>query len=235
MTNPKTSGIDLSIFPDGLRQTVERHQREFAGGRMQLEEAPAGDEQAEAQEQSEETSGDEQLGESGKKALTAERQRAKDAEKANKELTEKVSTMETKFNSLIEALTGKAPEAEVTADDAVAQLTELTNQLEQRDSQAADRARRSEIKAAATAARFSDPTDALAYVDLSKVAITEDGDVDSAAVKQLVDDLAKAKPYLVKAAPKPPSAGQVGVGSKGAGNSSVTGISRIAAALKNNK
>ena len=42
MPNPKTSGIDLSIFPDGLRETVERHQREFAGGRMQLEQDPAG-------------------------------------------------------------------------------------------------------------------------------------------------------------------------------------------------
>lgn len=225
--------FDLSIFPDGLRETVAAHQAFFRGARMEVEQSTEGEQgnQGEQVNQGDgSTEQDEQLGDAGKKALTAERARVKEAERLNKELTDKVSGMETTFSALIEALTGKAPEAEVTADDAVNQLTELKNQLEQRDKAAADKTRRAEIKAAATAAGFSDPSDALAYIDLSKVDINDDGDVDSAAVASLVDELAKKKPYLVKN--QTPGAGQIGVGKQGSSDSTLSGIGRVASALK---
>lgn len=60
---------------------------------------------------------------------------------------------------------------------------------------------RAEVKAAAATAGFQDPGDAVAQLGdkFSSVAVTDTGDVDEAAVKALVDDLATAKPYLLKA------------------------------------
>lgn len=230
----KPSGLDLSIFPDALRQIVAGHQALFAGARMEEGDDPAPADtppEPDADATSDDDS-DEKLGESGKKALVAERQRAAAAEKANKELTEKVSGFEGKFNALVEALTGKAPESEVTAEDAIAQLTELKNSIEQRDQAAADRARRVEIKAAATAAGFNDPNDALIGADLSTVPVGETGEADSAAAKALVEKLAKAKPYLVKSGTKLPTPGQLGQGNKGANTGTAPGVSRLAAAFQ---
>lgn len=53
-----------------------------------------------------------------------------------------------------------------------------------------------ELKAAA-GARFEDPNDAVIYIDTSSL-ISEDGDVDSDAVKAAIDKLLTDKPYLEK-------------------------------------
>jgi hypothetical protein len=59
---------------------------------------------------------------------------------------------------------------------------------------------RAEVKAAASAAKFFDPADAAVLLSdkFKDVKVTEDGDVDEDAVKALVEQLAKAKPHLVK-------------------------------------
>lgn len=64
----------------------------------------------------------------------------------------------------------------------------------------------SEARALAAAAKFRDPGDAVRFLDLSAVKVTDDGDVDQSALKSLLDDLAKEKDYLLvkDEAPKPP-------------------------------
>lgn len=57
-----------------------------------------------------------------------------------------------------------------------------------------------EARALAAAASFHNPRDAAQLVDLSKVKVSDDGDVDGDAVKALIDELATERPYLVKAA-----------------------------------
>lgn len=56
---------------------------------------------------------------------------------------------------------------------------------------------RAEAKALAATAKFRDPADAVAFLDLSKVTVNEDGDVDAKALGVALADLAKEKPYLV--------------------------------------
>ena len=43
---------------------------------------------------------------------------------------------------------------------------------------------------------MTDPADALRFVDASKFAVGEDGEVDSAAVQEAIADLLKERPYL---------------------------------------
>lgn len=56
----------------------------------------------------------------------------------------------------------------------------------------------SEVKALASVAGFNDPADALAVIDPAKLPVKDD-EPDTEAIKKLVDDLANAKPYLLKA------------------------------------
>jgi len=57
------------------------------------------------------------------------------------------------------------------------------------------RIKKAEVRAAATG-KLADPADALVYLDLSKIEVGEDGEVDSKAVNAAIDDLIKNKPYL---------------------------------------
>lgn len=63
------------------------------------------------------------------------------------------------------------------------------------------RARSAEVRAQAAELGFIKPAQALALVDakeLAKVTVSDDGDADQAAVKKLLDDLAKENPHLLK-------------------------------------
>lgn len=55
----------------------------------------------------------------------------------------------------------------------------------------------SAITAAATAARFADPTDAHAFIDVASITVNDDGKPDGRSVKAAVDKLAKDKPHLI--------------------------------------
>lgn len=54
---------------------------------------------------------------------------------------------------------------------------------------------KAEVRAAATG-KLSDPADALQFLDLSKLEVGDDGEVDGKAVAAAIDDLIKNKPYL---------------------------------------
>lgn len=66
-----------------------------------------------------------------------------------------------------------------------------------------------EARALAAEARFRNPTLAIKAIDTSGVKVADDGTVDAAAIKSLLDELAKAEPYLIddgKVRPKPDDA-----------------------------
>ena len=123
------------------------------------------------------------LGEKGERALHAEKERRKEESARRRELEETVKVLEGKLAA------GTEP-ADVGSDDKIrAAITEeLTASFN-------DRLKRSEVKAAA-AVNFSDPTDALKFLDLSKVQITESGEVNTSDVQDLLDGLLADKPYL---------------------------------------
>lgn len=69
---------------------------------------------------------------------------------------------------------------------------------------------------AQAADKFRNPGTAVRLLDLTGVPVTEDGLVDGAAVKALLDGLATSDPYLLKDdAPPVPTPGQAGIGVSG--------------------
>jgi hypothetical protein len=56
---------------------------------------------------------------------------------------------------------------------------------------------RSEARAAAAAAKFRDPADAVQFLDLSAFTVSDDGTVDEKSLTAALADLATRKPYLV--------------------------------------
>jgi hypothetical protein len=61
---------------------------------------------------------------------------------------------------------------------------------------------RSEVKAAA-AGKLADPSDALALLDLSKLEVSADGDVDADEIADAIDDLLSRKPHLAATGKRP--------------------------------
>jgi hypothetical protein len=99
----------------------------------------------------------------------------------------------------------------------------------------AEKARTTEVRTQAAALGFHDPADALALIppaELAKVTVDDNLDADGAAVRTLLEAIAKTRPYLVK------SAGQqtadyrlAGIGGAGSGTrpEPAPGIARMAA------
>lgn len=88
----------------------------------------------------------------------------------------------------------------------------------------AERTRTSGILAGAearaqAAERFRNPATAVKLLDLSGVSVDDEGVVDAAGVKALLDSLAESDPYLLKDdKPEVPTPGQVGLGVGGTGS-----------------
>lgn len=61
--------------------------------------------------------------------------------------------------------------------------------------QADDRIRKAEIRALA-AGKLADPNDALQFLDLSSIEVSDEGAIDSALAEQMIADLLNSKPYL---------------------------------------
>lgn len=66
-----------------------------------------------------------------------------------------------------------------------------------------ERLKKSEARVLASAAKFRDPSDAVAFLDLGKVAVNESGEVDEAAITEQLKTLAETKPYLVDDGKRP--------------------------------
>jgi hypothetical protein len=77
-----------------------------------------------------------------------------------------------------------------------------------------DRLVRAEAKAIAAGAKFRDPSDVIAQLG-THITVAEDGEVDQTALKSLVDDLVKRKPYLVDTGSTTATAADAGIGTTG--------------------
>lgn len=128
-----------------------------------------------------EQEGAEALGDAGKKALQATKDKWKSERDRRRELE----------RELAEARKGAAsdndgaPDAEQVRTEAEQAATAKANQ----------RIVRSEVKAAA-AGKLADPADALLHIDVSKFDVDDDGEIDSDEVAEAIEELVNKKPYL---------------------------------------
>lgn len=72
-----------------------------------------------------------------------------------------------------------------------------------------------EIRAAAAAAKFNDPKDALAHIDVTQFDVDDDGEVDQDEVAEAIKELLAKKPYLAAQGGGPRPDPSQGGGSKG--------------------
>lgn len=129
---------------------------------------------------SDDTPADDSLGDPGKKALAAEREARKKAERDVKDLRARFEQMEEAQNKT------------------AAERAELDKQRQmERDAlaKANERIVSAEIRAAAKG-ELADPGDALTFIDRSDFDVGDDGSVDADAIKSAVADLLNQKPYL---------------------------------------
>jgi hypothetical protein len=119
------------------------------------------------------------LGDSGKKALDAERTAKRAAEKRAKDA-------ELELEKLRKAAMSEQDLAVATARDEA--RTETAGKYQSRIISA-------EIRAAA-GGKLADPSDAVRLLDMSTFSLDDNDEVDSAAVVKAIDELLKSKPYL---------------------------------------
>jgi hypothetical protein len=163
--------------------------------------------------ESSKTDADVNLGDAGKKALEAERNARKEADKrakaAESELEKLRSANKTDAEKAVDAARKEgAAEALKTAN------TRLIN---------------AELRAVAVEAKMRDPRDAGAQLraELDKVEVGADGEVDTDAIKALVTDLKKNKPYLFEdGTTTTSSARDAGIGASGGGGKADPGPGR---------
>jgi hypothetical protein len=120
-----------------------------------------------------------ELGDPGKRALDAERNARRAAERAVKEAQAELEKLrEASLSETERAISQARREAREEA------TRDLNSRLV-----------RAEAKAVATG-RLADPEDIVRYVDLSQFEVDENGNVDVKALNKEIDTLLKAKPYL---------------------------------------
>lgn len=137
------------------------------------------DEPTEAPETPQEAADGDELGESGKKALAAERAAARAAEKRAK---------------TAEAALEKARLENASAEEKALAAARAEGRTEAM-SVANVRLVRAEVKAAAGGV-LQDPEDAVRLLDLSEFEVDDDGEIDTKAITAAVRRLAESKPYL---------------------------------------
>ena len=120
------------------------------------------------------------LGDAGKKAIQAEREARKVAEKAAREANERIAALEAKA-------AGREAEhaAEVEASKARDEVLAKAN----------GRIVSAELRAAASG-KLADPMDALAFIDPTDFEVSDDGAVDADAITAAIADLIERKPHL---------------------------------------
>jgi hypothetical protein len=152
---------------------------ETATETVETEEA-AGQTSAGETEATTEVEGAEHLGDKGKKALDAMKAERKAAQDEARQAKAERDALKAQIEGK-EAEHKAQQEAQKVKDEAL--------------SAANTRILKAEVRAAA-AGKLADPTDALLYIDLSKLDVSDDGEVDADAIKAAVEDLVKNKPYL---------------------------------------
>lgn len=164
---------------------------------------------------------EENLGDKGESALRKERERARKAEAENRRLR----AAEQELAQLKEQ--GATAQERAIAEarrEAAAEATAKAN----------ERILSAEAKAIAGTMDFHNPSRAVALVDLSDVKVDEDGTFDEDAVRDLLRDLAKSDPYLVRSADEGTAPGHRRLGGGGGKNDPepTDADSRIAAGLR---
>lgn len=214
-------------IPQDIRTTVDqimsRNQSMFAGWTMEGEadgaaEAAAAEAAASAAAAQEAAD----LGDAGKQAI--------DRMKAERNAERKrAAAAEAELENLRNA--GQSEQEKAVAAARKEGESEATKRANARLVQA-------EAKALAAAAKFRDPTDVIAQLGarLTEVSV-DDGEVDQAALKTLVDDLAKSKTYLIETGTPAASAADAGIGVTGnqttpAPGSKAADLAQIEADLK---
>lgn len=147
---------------------------------------------------------DDDLGDAGKRALAAERKRAKDAEKALKAANDRLAKLE------------EANQSEADKAIAAAKAEGRTEAL----AEANGRLLHAEIKAAA-AGRLQNPDDAIALLDLSDFSPGDDG-FDQQEITSAIDGLLEARPYLAAGPGATPPPGDPDSGARKSGAGQVT-------------
>ncbi|NEB92440.1 hypothetical protein [Streptomyces bauhiniae] len=140
--------------------------------------APAGGQPAEQPTAHNEAAGDAPLGAAGEKALNEWKARAKAAEKASKEHAARLQAIEDRDKTEVQKAGERATKAE------------------QRATAMVERAARAEVRALA-AAKFADPSDAAAFLNVGEF-VDDDGDIDSKGIEKALTELLKRKPHLGK-------------------------------------
>lgn len=163
------------VFPDGTKLPV------FEGG----SEEPAPDPAPEPDPEPEDD-----LGEKGKKALAAERGRAKEAEKARKAAEKEAAELKDRLEKL-EA--SSKSEGEKALDKARKEAAEEGRKAAMADVH--QHIIKAEVRVAA-AGRLADAEDAVRFLDLDDFQVDADGEVDSKAIAKAIDELLSEKPYL---------------------------------------
>lgn len=127
--------------------------------------------------------GSEALGDAGKKALSAMKEREKAARARARELEREVAEL----RAAIESKDKTPDEQELDAVRREAEAAAIAR--------ANERILRSEIKAAA-AGKLADPEDAFRYLDLAEFEVDESGNVDTSEISDAIHELLERKPYL---------------------------------------
>jgi hypothetical protein len=123
------------------------------------------------------------LGDAGKRALAAEREARKAAEKRAKDAEIERDRLKQASESEQEKAVREAAEEARTEERTKANLRIL----------------RAEVKARA-GTKLADPDDAVRLLDLDALEISDDGEVDTEKIDKAIERLLKAKPYLAPGA-----------------------------------
>jgi hypothetical protein len=125
--------------------------------------------------------GADQLGDAGKQALARMKSERNAARREARELK----------RQLEQAQRPVPPEGEAADPDAL-----KAEGRREAIAEANQRILRVEVRAAAAAAQFNDPADALQYLDLASFGVDDDGNVDPEEIGDAIADLLTKKPYL---------------------------------------
>lgn len=142
-------------------------------------EEPQG-ETADGQDLDVDPEGAEALGDPGKKALDATKQKWKAERDRRRELERELEEVRRPHPA-----DGDAPDVDAIRQQATQEAVTRANA----------RIVRAEIRAAA-AGKLADPKDALRFLDLDGFEVDGDGGVDADEIADAIDDLIKSKPYL---------------------------------------
>ena len=129
------------------------------------------------------TEGETALGDAGKKALDAMKAERNNARKQAREVREE-----------LERLRSEAALKDKPAEEQALEAARAEARAEAAG-KANERILRSELRAAATG-KLADPSDAALYINLTDFDVGDDGEVDSDALGDAIDDLLTRKPHL---------------------------------------